>query len=70
MSERSVDGQVSRPRGVYKCAGLTPETVVYMAYDSCGQQLGRVEVLAKFDAAEIPARIEAWLDAVDTLPSS
>ena len=70
MSERSVDGHVSRPRGVYKCAGLTPETVVYVAFDSRGQQLGRVEVLTEFDAAEIPARMEAWLAAVDTVPAS
>ena len=63
----STPDQVSRPRGVYQCAGLTTATVVYVAYDSRGRLLGRVEVLAELDAPDIPARIEAWLDAVDPM---
>ena len=57
-----------RPRGVYKCAGLTPETVVYLVHDSRGRQLGKIEVLTEFDTPDIPARVAAWLDAVDPVP--
>ena len=64
MSARS---QVRRPRGVYQCAGLSPETVVYIAYDSRGHLLGRVEVLTELDSPNIPSGIEAWLDTVDPM---
>lgn len=59
---------VGQRRGVYRSAGMTPETVVYVLVDRAGQPIGRIELVARLATPLTDGRLRGYLDLVDPQP--